>query len=131
MRLIDADALKENIKECMTVWNEHSDYGIGRLRAYEWAIELIDNAPKVERPIRGIAKLDKNGDIKIEELPNMNPCGLTDEQFERLTNAVNSICDGYATLVERLVKAIDSIDWETISKAIKEAAEQEVKEDDK
>lgn len=31
-------------------------------------IEAIDNAPTVERPIRGIAKMDKNGNIEIELL---------------------------------------------------------------
>ena len=46
--LISRSELKKEIKECMTVWDEHSNYSIGRLRSYEWVLGLIDNAPTVE-----------------------------------------------------------------------------------
>ena len=45
--LISREALKKAIMECMTTWDEHSNYGQGRLRSYEWTINLIDNAPTV------------------------------------------------------------------------------------
>ena len=46
--LISREALKKVIMECMTAWDEHSNYGQGRLRSYEWTINLIDNAPTVD-----------------------------------------------------------------------------------
>lgn len=44
---ISREALKKAIMECMTSWDEHSDYGKGRLRSYEWVLGLIDNAPTI------------------------------------------------------------------------------------
>lgn len=56
--LISREELRKAFKE--------SGYFTGP--SLHWARLLIDIAPKVERPIKGLAKIDENGDVKIELL---------------------------------------------------------------
>ena len=75
--LISRSALKEEIIKCMTSWDKHSDYALGRLRSYEWAINLIDNAPTVE-PTFGLFK-----DMLCSECDKRPQGEYTEEDMKR------------------------------------------------
>ena len=48
MRIINADELKEKIRELIPRWNDQTEYGKGRIRSYEFVLKAIDNSPTVE-----------------------------------------------------------------------------------
>ena len=81
MRLIDADALMPLfIKKANTMKDRHGvKLGDEWLLNYNDIKDVIDNAPTVERPIKGLAKMDDNGEVIIELL---RPRGewITDER---------------------------------------------------
>ena len=97
--LISRSALRKEIMECMTVWNEHSDYGQGRLRSYEWVINLIDNAPTVEGRM-----------FYVQETVNsiLNSCtGNTDidKAFRNAARLVQNAIDGKSVDFEEIERS--------------------------
>lgn len=70
MRLIDADALMPLfVKKANTMKDRHGvKLGDEWLLSYNDIKDVIDNAPTVERPTRALARLDDNGEVKIELL---------------------------------------------------------------
>ena len=65
--LISREALKNAFKAWKTMDDYYHDTDCNDIPLSE-AFDLINNAPTVERPIRGIAKMGKNGNIEIELL---------------------------------------------------------------
>lgn len=100
MRLIDADEFKHKLKK----------YDNNDLIKVKYVCQYIDNAPTVERPTRALARLDDNGEVKIElSRPHgkCKTCKYYHPYYEQLTNISRG--DGYCVIARMTPEGMTTI----------------------
>ncbi len=100
MRLIDADEFKFKLMR----------YHDNDLIKVKYVCQYIDSTPTVERPTRALARLDDNGEVKIELLRphgKCKTCKYYHPYYEQLTNIPRG--DGYCVIARMTPEGMTTI----------------------